>query len=118
MNFDFIKNLDGLNKAFNSCEDAEQYAKSKPYISLFSSRKSAEAIAKFVYLVAHSEKAEELSFADVLSDYTVKDYLRKKSVLDAFHFIRKKGNLAVHMQEQGSPEMAIAVLEKLHFAVG
>lgn len=118
MNFDFIKDLEGLNKAFPSCENAEELARSMPDLSMVASRKSAEVIAKFVYLVAHSERVEDLTFADILSDYAVRDYLNNKSVLDAFHFIRKNGNTAVHTLTQSSSDTAIDVLAKLHFVVG
>ena len=118
MNFEFIKNLEGLNKAFDSCSNAEELAKSMPDLSMVASRKSAEVIAKFVYLIAHNEQVEELTFADVLSDYAVKRYLGSRDILDAFHYIRKSGNTAVHTLTQESPDSAIAVLKQLHFVVG
>ena len=118
MNFEFIQNLDVLNHAYDSCKNAEDLAKSKPDLSMIAARKSAEVIAKSVYLIAHSEMLDDLTFADILSDYTVRNYLRNRDVLDAFHFVRKHGNAAVHTLTQESPDEAIAVLEKLHYAVG
>ena len=118
MNFDYLKNLDGLNKAYYSCNNAEELALTKPDLSMVAARKSAEAVAKFVYRVAHSEEAEFLSFVDILRDPVVKEYMRKRSIQDAFHFIRKHGNEAVHTLEEETPEEAIRVLEKLHYAVG
>lgn len=118
MNFEFVKNLDGLNMALGSCNNAEELAKTMPDLSIVASRKSAEVIAKFVYLIAHSENVEEMTFAEILSDYAVKNYLRKRDILDAFHFIRKIGNDAVHSHSKKSPDTAIAVLKNLHFAIG
>ena len=118
MNFEFMQNLQGINKAFAPCKNAEDLARSMPDLSMVASRKSAEVLAKYVYLLAHSEEMEGLTFADVLSDQAVRRYLRNPAVLDAFHFIRKSGNAAVHTLEEGSPEAAIAVLERLHFIVG
>ena len=118
MNFEFMKGLGSLDKAFGSCENAEELALSKPDLSMISSRKSAEVLAKFVYLVAHSEEVGLLSFVDVLNDLAVKRYLDNAAVMDAFHFIRKKGNTAVHTLEEESADMALAVLKRLHFVAG
>ena len=118
MNFDFMKGLGSLDKAFGICVNAEELALSKPDLSMISSRKSAEVLAKFVFLVAHSEEVGFLSFADVLSDPVVKRYLNSVAVLDAFHFIRKKGNAAVHTLEMDSADSAMAVLQRLHFVAG
>ena len=71
MNFEFMKGLGSLDKAFGSCANAEELALSKPDLSMISSRKSAEVLAKFVYLVAHSEEVGLLSFVDVLNDLAV-----------------------------------------------
>ena len=118
MNFDFMKGLGSLDKAFGSCSNAEELVLSKPDLSIISSRKSAEVLAKFVFLVAHSEDVGSLTFADVLADPSVKRYLNSAEVMDAFHFIRKKGNAAVHTLEAESSETAIAVLQRLHFLAG
>ena len=90
MNFDFIRELDGLNRALDSCSNAEELAISMPDLSMIASRKSAEVLAKFVYLVSHSAEAEEMSFADILTNDVVKRYLNNRNLLEALHFIRKK----------------------------
>lgn len=118
MNFEFMKGLGSLDKAFGSCANAEELALSKPDLSMISSRKSAEVLAKFVFLVAHAEEVGLLSFVDVLNDPVVKRYLNSVAVMDAFHFIRKKGNTAVHTLEEESADVALAVLKRLHFVAG
>lgn len=118
MNFDFIKNLDGLGKSYSLCDSAEKLVKTIPDASMIESRKSAEQIAKMIYLVAHSEIAERIDFLDILKDYEVRRYLHNRELLDAFHFVRINGNEAVHTDKNESPEAAMAVLEKLHFVVG
>jgi hypothetical protein len=117
MNFDFIRELDGLNRAFDSCSNAEELAISMPDLSMIASRKSAEVLAKFVYLVSHSAEAEELSFADILSNDVVKRYLNR-NILDAFHFIRRNGNVAVHTLENKTSKESLDVLKNLHYAFG
>ncbi len=118
MNFEFMKGLGSLDKVSDSCMNAEELAISKPDLSIISSRKSAEVIAKFVLFMAHSEECESLTFADILADSVVKKYLNSVAVLDAFHFIRKNGNIAVHTLKPVSPNTSIAVLQRLHFIVG
>ena len=96
MNFDFLKNSRELGYVYENCSNAEKLALTMPVQSIFTSRKSAELLAKLIYMAAHNRKMEELTFADILSDKTVRDFVRSRDIMDAFHFIRKIGNRAVH----------------------
>lgn len=92
--------------------------KSKPYLSLVAARKSAELLAKFVYMAAHASALENQTFADILSDYQVRRFINDRHVMDAFHYIRKNGNTAVHGDQESNPETALSVLQNLHFVAG
>lgn len=118
MNFDFLKDLRGLGTIYENCNNAEKLAMTMPVQSVFTARKSAELLAKFIYLAAHNEQIGLLSFADILSDPVVREFIHNRHVMNAFHFIRKSGNRAVHGDEEESPEEAIDVLEDLHFVAG
>lgn len=118
MNFDFLKDLSGLSYAYEHCKDAEELATTKPYLSITASRKSAELLAKFIYINAHSEEISNLSFFDILSDSVVQDYIQDRSILNAFHYIRKSGNRAVHGVDSYALDDAMAVLQDLHFVAG
>ena len=118
MNFDFLKGLCGLDDIYEDCTNAEKLAVSMPVQSLFTSRRSAENLARFIYMTAHKEKMEGLSFMDILSDDTFRKFIRNREVMDAFHYIRKNGNRAVHGERQESSEQALDVLQDLHFVVG
>ena len=118
MNFDFLKDLRGLGSIYENCNNAEKLAMTMPVQSVFTARKSAELLAKFIYLAAHNEQIGLLSFADILSDPVVREFIHNRHVMNAFHFIRKSGNRAVHGDEEESPEEAIDVLENLHFVAG
>lgn len=118
MNFDFMKDLKGLGLAYDSCKDAEELATTKPYLSMTASRKSAELLARFIYMASHSQQMEELTFAEILRDVTVKRFVHNWDVMDAFHYIRKSGNKAVHGDDDELPEDAIDVLHDLHFVAG
>ena len=118
MNFDFLKGLRGLGGIYEDCTNAEKLAVSMPVQSLFTSRKSAELLAKFIYMAAHKEEIEGLTFMDILSDETVRKYVNNRTVMNAFHSIRKTGNRAVHGESSETPEAAIDVLQDLHYVVG
>lgn len=118
MNFDFLKDLRGLGYVYENCCNAEKLAVAMPVQSVFTSRKSAELLAKFLYMAAHNQEMENLSFADILSDITVRRFVNSRDVMDAFHFIRKSGNRAVHGSEEESVDDAIAVLQDLHYIAG
>lgn len=118
MNFDFLKGLKGLDTVYKPCTDAEDLVKSKPYLSLIAARKSAELLAKFVYMAAHASAVLDLTFADILSDYQVRQFINDRNVMDAFHFIRKRGNMAVHGDQEPEPSVALSVLQNLHYIAG
>lgn len=118
MNFEFLKNLRGLSYIYENCSNAEKLAITMPMQSVITSRKSAELLAKFIYLAAHNQDMADLSFADILSDITVRKFINSRTVMDAFHYIRKCGNRAVHGNDQESSEDAITVLEDLHYVAG
>lgn len=118
MNFDFLKGLRGLGYVYENCCNAEKLAVTMPVQSVFTSRKSAELLAKFIYMAAHNQAMEEQTFADILSDITVRRFVNSRDIMDAFHFIRKSGNRAVHGNEQESVDDAVAVLQDLHYVAG
>lgn len=118
MNFEFLKGLKGMDVVYGSCTDAEELVKSKPYLSLTAARKSAELLAKFTYMAAHATRLQELTFADILSDYQVRQFINDRNVVDAFHYIRKSGNKAVHSEQEVSEDTAMAVLQNLHYIAG
>ena len=119
MNFEFLNGLAGLGKIYKSCSNAEKLAISMPEQSVFTSRKSAELIAKFIYLAAHNQIMEGMTFKDVLDDLTFRRFIGNRDVIDAFHYIRKKGNQAAHSDDQEpSAEEAIDVLQDLHYVAG
>lgn len=118
MNFEFLKGLKGLGYVYENCSNAEKLARTMPVQSVITSRKCAELLAKFIYMAAHNQAMEELTFADILSDMTVRKYVNNRQVMDAFHYIRKTGNRAVHSDDQKSPEEAVSVLQDLHYVAG
>lgn len=118
MNFEYLQNVKGLKNIYKYCKNAEDLAMSKPDCSMFSSRKSGEALAQFLYYKAYQDAAEHLTFADILKDYTVKRYINNTAVLDALHNIRKNGNNAVHEINENTADQALKLLEDLHYAVG
>jgi hypothetical protein len=89
-----------------------------PVQSFFTSRKSAEQLAKFIYLTAHNQIIESMTFVDILNDQAVRNFIHDRSVMDAFHSIRKNGNRAVHDDSKKTEKEAIEVLEDLHYVAG
>lgn len=118
MNFDFLKDTRELGYVYENCSNAEKLAMTMPMQSVFTSRKSAELLAKLIYMAAHNRQIEELTFADILADRTVRNFIHNRDVLDAFHFIRKNGNRAAHADAQWSVDDALDVLQDLHYITG
>ncbi len=118
MNFEFVKDIPYLKGVYENCCNAEILAMKMPMQSVFTSRKGAEILAKFIYMTAHKQQMENATFADILSDQTFKKFVNNRDVIDAFHYIRKQGNIAAHSDADETAEEAIAVLEDLHYIVG
>lgn len=118
MNFDFLKNLRGLGNIYENCNNAEKLAMTMPAQSMLTARKSAESLAKFIYLAAHNEQMEFMNFVDILGDPAVRNFIHDRKVMNAFHFIRKSGNRTAHSDEIETAEEAVDVLEELHFVAG
>ena len=100
MNFEFLKDLRGLNYVYENCSNAEKLAMTMPVQSVFTARKSAELLAKFIFLAAHNEQMETMNFVDILGDPAVRDFIDDRKVMNAFHYIRKSGNRAVQGDDQ------------------
>ncbi len=118
MNFDFLKELRGLGLVYENCRNAEKLAMTMPVQSVFTSRKSAELLAKFIYLAAHDQEMEGMTFLDILADPVFRRFVNSRDMMDAFHFIRRTGNRAVHGDEEETPEEAVDVLHDLHYVAG
>ncbi len=118
MNFDFLKDVHELKYVYENCSNAEKLAMTMPVQSVFTSRKGAEMLAKFIYLAAHNERMESMNFVDILGDPVFRDFIHDRNVMKGFHFIRKSGNRAVHTDDEETADDAIDVLEALHYVVG
>lgn len=121
MNFEFLKNLQAMNNIYEDCSNAEKLVKTMPVQSISSARRCAEGFAKFIYMDVYRHQADQMSFAEILSDNQVRKFIDSRDVMDAFHYIRKKGNQASHYTNQGAQdlaEVAMYVLEDLHYVAG
>lgn len=118
MNFDFLKGLNCLDVIYKSSNPAEQLVRSDPSSSAMLSRKSAEMLARFVYLAAYEKEAQFLSFVDILNDPKVRNFINNRNVINAFQFIRKTGNIGAHTTREIEEKQAVSVLQNLHYVVG
>ena len=117
MNFDFLKPLSMIHPFYVYCSDAEEYAASKPDISIASARKAIEYIVRLMYTAAIQTEANQLTVYDMLCSPDFVMYLDDRTLLNAIHFIRRKGNIAVHQGGLTEKE-AFDVVEQLHFVAG
>ena len=115
-NFDYLRPFPKLAKLYEYCDEADEFAVTKPNISATAARKAMEFIVKLIYnsLVGYGNGA---SVFEMLTDMRFTDYVGDDTLMSTFHYIRKMGNAAVH--EGGlKAEDSLHVLEELHFLVG
>ena len=116
MNFAYLKNAPDFAQLYTYCCEAEEFALSKPNISVTSARKAMEFIVKMIYSAVSGDIQGKTVF-EMSTDYAFTSYLNDQILLNSIHFIRKMGNVAVHDGTLTSDE-ALKVLEELHFLVG
>lgn len=117
MNFDFLAPLGIIRPFYGYCSEAEQFALSKPDISVAAARKSVEYIVRLLYTAAIQNEATQMTVYDMLCTPDFVIYLDDRTLLNAIHSIRRKGNIAVHSGGLSIAE-AKEVLEQLHFVAG
>ena len=116
-NFEFVRNVQGLEGLYKACKEAEMFVFQQPDISLFSSRRAMEFVVKMLYGSAINTRIEGMTLYDMLSDPDFVHYIDDRTLLNAFHVVRKLGNQAVH---QGSltVQEAMEALRLLHYICG
>lgn len=117
MNFSFLENKTGLEVFHSYCSAAENLAMTNHDVSITAARMAMEYMLKLLYGAAISPEIAGLSAYDMLCDPDLIRYLDDRSLVDAFHYIRKAGNVAVHSGGQDAMH-AVSVLEKLHYLAG
>ena len=80
MNFDFLKDLRGLGYVYENCCNAEKLAVAMPVQSVFTSRKSAELLAKFLYMAAHNQEMENLLIRSSIIQERIKALTYSKEI--------------------------------------
>ena len=116
MNFDYMKNAPDFAQLYTYCCEAEEFALSKPNISVTSARKAMEYVVKLLYGAAIDDIRGKTVFEMATDDRFIQ-YVNDQILLNSIHYIRKMGNVAVH-EGVLSVDEALKVLEELHFLVG
>ena len=117
MNFEFLKSLDGINILYDSCCNAESFARRDPDISCTEARKAMEYIIKLIYTTVVDREIYGVTTFEMMTDSRFVEYVDDPQLMDAMHYIRKHGNQAVHSGGT-TAETSLHALKYLHFAVG
>ena len=118
MNFDFLKPIDSLKQFYDICVNAEILALDFPIQSVITSRKAMEYIVKLLYSASIDEDIRGKKISALLDDKRFVNYMDDKSMMDAFHFIRVKGNIAAHQNVGINITDSINVLKSLQYVAG
>lgn len=117
MNFDYLKSVDSLNDLHIFCSDAESLVLSRPDLSATQSRKALEYLVKLVYQLRNEVIPVRSSLFELVSSEDFTNFINDASMLNALHYIRKVGNIAIHEGEVSQKE-AIVALKQLHIFAG
>ena len=117
MNFDYLENIDSLKDLYLFCKDAECFALSRPDLSAGKSRKALEYLVKLVYQSRNNNIPQRSSLFELVSSEDFTNFVNDASMLNALHYIRKVGNIAIH-NEEVSPKEALFSLKQLYLFTG
>jgi len=117
MNFDYIKEINNLNDLYSFCKDAESFVLSRPDLSAGQSRKSLEYLVKLVYQLRNGTVPQRSSLFELVSSEDFTNFINDASMINALHYIRKVGNIAIHNEEVSQKE-ALLSLKQLHIFTG
>lgn len=117
MNFGYLKNLDSLKDLYLFCKDAESFVLSRPDLSAGQSRKALEYLVKLVYQLRNNNIPQRSSLFELVSSEDFTNFINDASMLNALHYIRKVGNIAIHNDEVSQKE-ALFSLKQLHIFTG
>lgn len=117
MNFDYLKSIDSLKDLYVFCKDAESFVLSRPDISAAQSRKALEYLVKLVYQLRNENVPQRSSLFELVSSEDFTNFINDASMLNALHYIRKAGNIAIHNDEVSQKE-ALLSLKQLHVFTG
>jgi len=117
MNFDYVKNIDNLDDLYLFCKDAESFVLSRPDLSAGQSRKALEYLVKLVYQLRDDTFSQRSSLFELVSSEDFTNFINDASMINALHYIRKVGNIAIHNGKISQKE-ALLSLKQLHIFTG
>jgi len=117
MNFDYLKSIDSFKDLYVFCKDAESFVLSRPDISAAQSRKALEYLVKLVYQLRNENVPQRSSLFELVSSEDFTNFINDASMLNALHYIRKVGNIAIHDDEVSQKE-ALLSLKQLYIFTG
>jgi type I restriction enzyme R subunit len=117
MNFDYLKTIESLKDLYVFCKDAESFVLSRPDLSAGQSRKALEYLVKLVYQLRNDNVPQRSSLFELVSSEDFTNFINDASMLNALHYIRKVGNIAIHNEEVSQKE-ALVSLKQLHIFAG
>ena len=116
MNFAYLEKFPKFKKLYEYCDEAEEFAISKPSISAVSARKAMEFVVKMIYSSLVGQDYGFTAF-DMMTDVRFVDYIGSPTMINSMHFVRKMGNTAAHGDSLSQTD-ALDILKELLFIVG
>lgn len=117
MNFKYLSKIKELKEFYILCNDAEEFALTRPEISVEQSRKALEFLVKLVYQTIYSKIPERSSLFELISSEEFSSFINNNEMLTSLHYIRRIGNQPVR-EEDVSQKEAIFSLEQLYYFTG
>lgn len=96
LNFDYLKNIPGLEPLHQLCDLCEQRQYTEPDSAAINARKALEWMVTSIYEMKGVKPGERTSLFQLTTAGVFTDFIADPELMRAVHWIRKVGNLAAH----------------------
>lgn len=109
-NFDYLKDLPGLESVYGYCSLAEEFQVTYPEISAGQARRALESIVHAIYEAKGITIPERASLMELVEGAPFRDFIANDRIMMAVHYVRKIGNNGSHNSHVSKRESFFALL--------
>ena len=109
-NFDYLKNIPGLESVYRYCSLAEEFQVVYPEISASQARRALESIVQGIYESKGIKIPERASLMELVDGEPFRDFIANDRIMMAVHYVRKIGNNGSHNSQVSKRESFFALL--------
>lgn len=109
-NFDYLKDIPGLETIYRYCSLAEEFQVTYPEISAGQARRALESVVHGIYESKGIKIPERASLLELVDGEPFRDFVANDKIMMAVHYVRKIGNNGAHNSHVSKRESFFTLL--------